>query len=854
MELKIRELIEFLKEIGINDLNKNDKKYLIQLIQDKKEIEYVKQDLELLLSLNRVLISSYGFVSLSNMRKINEEIDSNTYNSLFLVYQSIKNKSKDKISCLREFKGVVSKILNSNTKVNKIVEKNVKDSFDKVELIRDSLYFTMEDKQKADKLLDNCMKRLKQFVNQCEVANLEEIIQHLKSNYDLTDSELVSVSRKCATFFTMSNVSKIDNISKVIDDFKKFIEDKLLLEEKESKVEKLLNKDFKDILLNSSTIMTKNTESVEETVKFLMGYKFGEIRVGAGKGIANIKGDFSPRDLAKIYNESITSLSIGIDKIKDVCIGLAISYKSCFKDNLDVNNLINGKNFTSLAQLGKDDYDIDGKMDEIFAVLSMFITKEDMVNLLKKDFSFLIAPVSAVKSSLSKAVLESKNNNDLRRNVLQKIRNHFDIYEGGYYNNGDRKQSVSASNVSKVNVKNVNEEDVVNILKKLDVTSNDIDCWVKEWNKEEKELKNMEIEIGLEELLEELEVIDEFANSNIVNVDEFMDNTLVNKNLLIEVKDKYMKIITEEKLNKQLLNLSDKVAEKINEVSNKIEDNISRVITIYDEVLKDSNKKLEVLIADKEAYYFGVSEAKRREKDALDNNITPQRLHDAKKQYDSIISRVKKIKREYAGMKKEREGITALLGELYEIIDKEKKDENVTRALNKDDFMKIENKISNKSEYVTLAFIKSLEVEGLIPFNDDDRIEIEKLTYKQFKCKYLKNEDSVKIADKIYNKYLSLFKRRNELREELIRYYKTRTNIKSKVIHGMEEACDELVEKLKEMKRNVEYGFTMLEETEKIKKIVEGVDINSIEQSINELNEYIKVISLKREKVLNNKK
>ena len=101
MEQKIRELIEYLKELGIVNLSKNDKKYLIQMLQERNNIEYVKSDLEALVALNRVLLSKYGEVSIGNMRKINEEIDTNTFNGLFIVYQTIKNKSKNQILYLR---------------------------------------------------------------------------------------------------------------------------------------------------------------------------------------------------------------------------------------------------------------------------------------------------------------------------------------------------------------------------------------------------------------------------------------------------------------------------------------------------------------------------------------------------------------------------------------------------------------------------------------------------------------------------------------------------------------------------------------------------------------------------------
>ena len=96
----------------------------------------------------------------------------------------------------------------------------------------------------------------------------------------------------------------------------------------------------------------------------------------------------------------------------------------------------------------------------------------------------MIVPVEAVKKSLQEAVLESSNKDELRKNVLQKIRNHFDIYEGKFEDvQREDKKSATISSLNKVGVKDVNEEELMVVLEKLKTLRNSERFFIKVFNK-----------------------------------------------------------------------------------------------------------------------------------------------------------------------------------------------------------------------------------------------------------------------------------------------------------------------------------------------------------------------------------
>ena len=357
---KTEVLFKYLKELGLEGLTQNEKRNIHKTFFEYENMELVKREIELLFAVNRALISSYETVSVNNILSLYRSTDTDLLIKLYSVYAEIKGKSKDELEARRNFKKAVTEIMNVNEVVNEEVARTVNDTFKKSLELKESLYLTMIDKNKADKLFNNCIRRSKNFIRDCEYRNLEKIIYCLKKDFSFTDEELVSISSRCASFFVASNVSKINNLYKGLDEFKEFINSQSNKMSTALEVKKLLDKDFKEVLKESSSVATIAPENLNKTLKFLMGEKLGNL-TACGKKTFELRGDFTPIQLAKIYNESITTLGVSVEKISDVASNISDVYKRTYNKELDLRsvpstNQMTGTMTATITLEGKDKY------------------------------------------------------------------------------------------------------------------------------------------------------------------------------------------------------------------------------------------------------------------------------------------------------------------------------------------------------------------------------------------------------------------------------------------------------------------------------------------------------------------
>jgi len=846
MNVDKNELFSFLKGLGIEDISKNEKKVIYDKINSSNSLEQVKRELELLFALNKVLISSYKKVSIGNMMKINEELDSQVIIKLFLVYNEIKSKSKDEVSSLKEFKEVTLNILNLNSQTNNSIEKDVEDSVSKLVQLKNSLYLTMSDKEKVDKLLDNCIRRSKNFISQSEVTNLEYLINYLKKNYNLSDDELVNISKRCATFFSFSSALKIENIARTINEFREFIEKKLIINDKSIDVNKILNKDFKDILINTPSIAVNNPNSISKTIRFLMGDKLGNL-VNTDFKFFDVRGDFTSLQLAKIYNESITSLSISVEKIEDVIKNISESYENHFGSKLNLNNLINGHNFSSIDQLSKEDYLSDGKINDVFKLLDMFISKEDMENLLKNNFSFLIAPISDVKKSLKNAVLNSQNENELRKNVLQKIRNHFDMYES-YHAKGEVDTSkIKIESLNKVGVKNIDEKELIDILDSLNASDDDIEKWRKVWNKEEKEIRDLEVELELEDILSELEGVKEFLNISYISAEQFIGETLISKNLFIELLNRYQNLVNDKKISNKLSGLSDKVNETIMQVANKIDNNIIVVIENYNSQLKNLNENLENLNCRVGVYDKLVERLNEIYTSINDGKVSLEKIEENEKKIAEAYECIRMAKIKFAEAEKNEQLADKKANKFLELLETNKK--KIIKGMHNE----VVSDILENSSDIFLQFARSLYEENLLFYMEefDDMEEKDIMSYEDFRMKKLDIEQR-KMTDEIYE----IFKSNTEIREQIfcelmeyIDYY----NIDAENVNYVKEAIEVLKKKLRDLSKENQQAKKIFVERDDIEKRCSKLNIDEIKKEISKIEANIEKFA-KIVKDLNDKK
>ena len=659
------EVLNYLKELGLEELSKEEKLILRSKLEGVNNPFQIKKELEMLYILNRILLSSYQKVSLENMYKINDSLDAQIIVKLFMEYQQIKNKCSDRFTCINQFKKVIEEIVFNQKRANIEVKRNAKKAMDQSILLNDALYLTMLDKNKADKLLANCIRRSSNFLINCDKENLRILIECLKNNFKLTDDELVNISSRCATFFASASAGKINNLYVMLNEYKDFVKERLD-HKKEKEALSLLNRDFKDILTNSSLIAAADSDKVAETIKFLMGEELGKITHQVGK-YSKLKGDFTPSQLAKIYDKSITSLAMGADHIFDFVSNISLVYTDVYGKDLDVNGLINGRNFSGLSRLSKVDFIKGGKAYDILMLLKPFVSADNMEKLLKNHVAFLNCSLDEVKIGLKNALMDSNNPEELQRNILSKIRNSFDTNAGDFVE-VERRKSVAVGSLNKVEVNALQEDEMGEYLSKLGAQTSEIDRWKHNWNKESKEYRDLEIECELEEILDDLKVVEELIPFSFSSVDDFLkENDEVN-NLLKQIQERYSNSNLV-KLNKKLSKLADEAKEKINLMKTKIDENYDKAIGYLYQQSNGLSLELEKASHEAKVYELDCDKLELLDAQLEEFDIDEDALEGVKLHIESITHSLKTVISISKNLKDKKEEIVEGIEELKKVFD-----------------------------------------------------------------------------------------------------------------------------------------------------------------------------------------
>ena len=577
-----------LEKMGIKKLSKEDANSVREFFSTRS-LNTGLSELEVFYYINKSLLKTYGSVSIQNMMRIYKETDFEMILQFFAEFYDLKSKSLDEKEFMKEFRKFVKKIYYRNTETTKKIKSVVEEELSKLETVKNALYLGIGNEKVADQLFDNCTKRSKLFLDMCDADNLADLVLYLKNNIKLSNNELLDISSRCATFFANSSTKKIMELKSTLESLKRYIKKNLTVADKESNV----NKSFKDIILNTPSFFVSNYEVVNNTVKFLQGASLGELMENIPDELLDFKADFNAEDILDIFDNSITSLSISVDKIASVSINVSKVYKSVFGQELPLQGLINSNNFNSITQLTNEDFDINGKIKEVFNLLKPFLDAEGMEILLKKDFSFLIASSEEVKNSLKDAIFNSKNPEEVKYNVMKKIKNHFDHYESGYYvpSNSVKKHK---NKKRKTQIKEINREDIELFLTTIDASEAEIKEWQEKWN-EEREYKQLEVEYELENILEGIHYLESEALNirfnDVADIDAQGDvfNSML-EDAILKKEEALFRCVANQEIQD--------VNEKIDLAVKKVRDNFDFKVDEFLEEFKDRIKLLNTNIND----------------------------------------------------------------------------------------------------------------------------------------------------------------------------------------------------------------------------------------------------------------
>ena len=836
-------LLAFLKQMGVKEISKKEKKLLLEFIKESHGFAMARKQLEFLYSLNKVLIKSYTKVSVTNMMKINEALDNELFSKLLMIYYEIQKKGLNKQDGFLAFKEATLKVLENNQNTNLKIQEIVSGEFSKLEAVRNVLYISMLDTNKADLLLQNCIKRSKLFLNSCDLTNLATMITCLRENYSLSDDDLVNISTRCATFFAFSSAQKLQNIETTINGFKEFVVKGLTEKNAEKKIFSFLDKNFKDIIMNAPSFVTANPDSIKETIRFLMGETLESIIAYPPRNVKNLKGSFTSGQLAKIYSDSITALTIPVAKIGEFTSNISLAYKNCYGCDLNLDRFINGRNFSGIAQLRSEDYLIGGKVEEILDLLKPFVSEKDMQNLLENNVSFLIASVDEVKNSLKSAILESRNQEELKANVLYKIKSHFGRYEG-FDPNIERKESVAVDRLKKVVINDMEEESLLGILGRLDTTTQDIEKWKNSWSREEKELRELQIQLDLEDMLSQLNYIEEMAKESLTDIEAFDEENEIIVSLLQDVMIQHASLLTNNKLNKNLKTIDAQIVFQVSRIIDSINKNIDSVIKYYNDQLTLLNHNLEIQVSKKKTYEENAQKLQALEEELANLNVSEETIEKNKEKVKQLSKLLEKGEKEFKETQKENSSVDRSIGKLYHAFIEYEKEQSFIRPMDigKDNYF--------NTLYMFTWFAKILIKEELIFPSDAEEIASVNhkesdmaYSYKQYRA--LLPENIRNLTDEMYNRY----KNNKQKTHEIYMYLGTemdKLGIDTSNLQSVKQCLSVLREEIHLINRAQTQNRTLMAKKYGYQKSIMETDINFVQEEINRLKtsieEYVRKI------------
>ena len=478
----------------------------------------------------------------------------------------------------------------------------------------------------------------------------------------------------------------------------------------------------------------------------------------------------------------------------------------------------------------------------------MFVSKEDIVNLLENNFSFLIASENDVKKSLKEAVLTSHNKDELRRNVLQKIRNHFDMYDSYFPTSTLSSGNIKIGGLNKIGVKDINEEDIEKILENLSADDDSIDEWKKKWNKEEKDIRDLQVLIDLEDMLKDLNNIEEFLNEGYDSIEKFVNQTLECKSLFLEVAEKYQRLIFDKKINKKLYGLSDEISEKIKVVSDKINNNINFAINTYQEEINDLNDRLSLLNDKSSKYDSFRGKIKEIEEIIADRDLDYERVMNNQIRVNEMASFLKKATSKIKKIDRDSERANKLAEKLCDLLERE----SVNKFLGNFDMNSLErfDKYNNWS-YLFILFVKVLYDDGLIDYVDElEEIDDENIIeYEEYKNRFL-SEKAKKVCDEIYFIYKNNLEVKDELLVRILTYLDG-FNVETENICKLSEAFSTFEELVLKQKRESNFEVALFDNVKMLKDKCNDVDIIKITEDIEKLKNNISLFIKRMEELKN---
>lgn len=541
--------------------NQNNKVYTEEEIQKiERGLNFIKEFCK-----SDEKIASLDIYKLIDFYDVRLVIELDNFLNEFVKNLRLSNENKNLI---------IEKVLNESLVVNKQIINESKRFFEIVRAITSTkeqlnkFYSNKEindlsQQELTDITFFNFVNNLKNYWDSYNHKNLSGVLDYLHNEVDLSYVEIVKLSQKCSTIFINSNKEKIDKVSKVIENFKSIIVDKInaeeLTEDSKALLDKINNYKFKNIITRCASIGNATPATLNAIVEMFNGktietllqertIKFNDSKIiNLAEKYKDFKLEPTIENMEFLLFDKISALTITPKACLNVLDSLNNGLKLQNPKHQTDLKLVNAKNIADLSSVPYEK--LEARIKSVMSILSNIMHYEDISNYLKQDLSIFTVDSSVIKSKLLDCFYNAKNEQDVNKNIETLLKKGF--YPEQHYD-GDinklilppipmKKQSDVTKNTSiKISIPNM--DSFIEMLDNFSINTNNI---VTEKDKEEtsKEVTNdngQNLQADIDKIEKEIEFYKEFMAA-----DDLNNKFAILLNTYAEVKEKYSRLIND---------------------------------------------------------------------------------------------------------------------------------------------------------------------------------------------------------------------------------------------------------------------------------------------------------------------
>lgn len=287
-------------------------------------------------------------------------------------------------------------------------------------------------------IFDNVTSRTQDFWK-TNPKELQALLTKLKTNLyekgeeeqSLSTKEIISISKRCGTFFKESDAKKLEKVAHEFMQFKHYILNEFLSKGGDNEIyDKIDNLTFKDILIQAPTIGCKDSSTVKFNLDLLMGKAFKESLKDAKvktdepthylfKDFNQVKVNGDHHDLADLLLKAPTSVCISPYTIVDIVNFVDKTFKESRYAHSNIKEgLLTVNNFSDLNLVRTKDLEEGNCLTK----LTTLFTEEKLFGILQKDLTLLNIKEDILVEELKQALLKSKGEADLEKVVIDIVK------------------------------------------------------------------------------------------------------------------------------------------------------------------------------------------------------------------------------------------------------------------------------------------------------------------------------------------------------------------------------------------------------------------------------------------------